>query len=205
MTAVLPVPWHVCGTTVLGAASSSPSGSRAAPHPGESPGHVYDRFMIWLTSLTTAVLIVGGLAAALLFVIGARLAVRALIPVTQRDSAHTIAAPLMTALGGLFALTIALTLATEAGLLASAQGIVSNEAAMRPAWPGRRPAPESTRRLFSQPCSAICERRGIMSGRAGPQPKATMPPPRTLWPTWRTSSEPRWPAPAWRPPRAASC
>jgi hypothetical protein len=53
----------------------------------------------------------------------------------------------MTALGGLFALTIALTLATEAGLLASAQGIVSNEAAdaSRPAWAatsaGVNPAP----------------------------------------------------------------
>ena len=92
--------------------------------------------MTWLTSLPTAVLIIGGLAAALLFVIGSRLAVRALIPAAQRDSAYTIAAPLMTALGGLFALTMALTLAGEAALLASAQGIVSNEAAdaSRLAW-----------------------------------------------------------------------
>jgi hypothetical protein len=103
--------------------------------------------MIWLTSLPAAVLVVGGLAAALLCAIGARLAVRALIPATQRESAYTIAAPLMTALGGLFALLMALTLASEAGFLASAQGIVSNEAAdaSRLAWAatsaGVNPAP----------------------------------------------------------------
>ena len=92
--------------------------------------------MTWLTSLPTAVLIIGGLAAALLLAAGARLAVRAVIPAAQRDSAYTIAAPLMTALGGLFALTMALSLVGEAGLLASAQGIVSNESAdaSRLAW-----------------------------------------------------------------------
>ena len=119
---------------------------RSRHRPGGS-GHVYDRFMTWLTSLPTAVLIIGGLAAALLLAAGARLAVRAVIPAAQRDSAYTIAAPLMTALGGLFALTMALTLAGEAGLLASAQGIVSNESAdaSRLAWAatsaGVNPAP----------------------------------------------------------------
>ena len=103
--------------------------------------------MIWLTSLPVAVLVVGGLAAALLFAAGARLALRALIPAAQRDSAYTVAAPLMTALGGLFALTMAFTVATEAGWLASAEGIVSNEAAdaSRLAWAatsaGVTPAP----------------------------------------------------------------
>ena len=103
--------------------------------------------MTWLTSLPTAVLIIGGLATALLLAAGARLAVRAVIPAAQRDSAYTIAAPLMTALGGLFAITIALTLASEAELLASAQGIVSNESAdaSRLAWAatsaGVNPAP----------------------------------------------------------------
>jgi hypothetical protein len=103
--------------------------------------------MIWLTSLPVAVLIIGGLAAALLFAAVARLALRALIPAAQRDSAYTVAAPLMTALGGLFALTMAFTVATEAGWLASAEGIVSNEAAdaSRLAWaatsPGVSPAP----------------------------------------------------------------
>src|SRR6516165_6818245 len=103
--------------------------------------------MTWLTSLPMAVLIIGALAAALLFAIGVRLALRALIPAAQRDSAYTIAAPLMTALGALFAITIALTVASEAGLLTSAQGIVSNEAAdaSRLAWAatsaGVNPAP----------------------------------------------------------------
>lgn len=92
--------------------------------------------MTWLTSLPMAVLIIGALGAALLFAIGARLALRALIPATQRDGAHAIAVPLMTALGALFAITMALTVASEAGLLTSAQGIVSNEAAdaSRLAW-----------------------------------------------------------------------
>ena len=53
--------------------------------------------MVWLTSLPAAVLIIGGLAAALLFAIGARLALRVLIPATQRDSVYSIADPLMTA------------------------------------------------------------------------------------------------------------
>ncbi|MBV9093751.1 MAG: hypothetical protein JO132_07735 [Streptosporangiaceae bacterium] len=103
--------------------------------------------MVWLTSLPAAVLIIGGLAAALLFAIGARLALRVLIPATQRDSVYSIADPLMTAFAGLFALMMALTLASEAQLLASAQGIVSNEAAdaARLAWaatsPGVNPAP----------------------------------------------------------------
>jgi hypothetical protein len=103
--------------------------------------------MIWLTSLPIAVLIIGGLAAALLFAAGARLALRALIPAAQQDSAYAVAAPLMTALGALFALTMAFTVATEAGWLASAEGIVSNEAsdASRLAWaatsPGVSPAP----------------------------------------------------------------
>lgn len=103
--------------------------------------------MTWLTSLPMAVLIIGGLAAALLFAAGARLALRALIPAAERDSAYTVAAPLMTALGGLFALTLAFTVASEAGWLASAEGIVSNEAAdaSRLAWaatsPGVSPAP----------------------------------------------------------------
>jgi hypothetical protein len=92
--------------------------------------------MIWLTSLPAPVLVVGGLAAALLVAVGSRLAVRALIPTAERDVAYTVAAPLMPALGAVFALLMALTLASEAGLLASAQGIVGNEAAdaSRLAW-----------------------------------------------------------------------
>src|SRR6185312_4180230 len=102
--------------------------------------------MTWLTSLPAAVLVAGGLGFALLVLIGARLALRALIPTAERDTS-TIAAPLMPALGAAFAILIALSLASEASFLASAQGIVSNEAAdaSRLAWaatsPGVSPAP----------------------------------------------------------------
>jgi hypothetical protein len=101
--------------------------------------------MTWLTSLPAAVLVVGGLAFALLVVLGGRLAVRALVPAAERDGAYTIAAPLMPALGALFALFVGLTLASEAGFLASAQGIVSNEAAdaSRLAWAATSPGVNS--------------------------------------------------------------
>ena len=51
----------------------------------------------------------------------------------------------MPALGAVFALLMALTLASEAGLLASAQGIVSNEAAdaSRLAWAATSPGVNS--------------------------------------------------------------
>lgn len=101
--------------------------------------------MTWLTSLPAAVLVVGGLALALLVAISGRLAVRALVPAAERDAAYTIAAPLMPALGALFALFMGLTLASEAGFLASAQGIVSNEAAdaSRLAWAATSPGVNS--------------------------------------------------------------
>ena len=101
--------------------------------------------MTWLTSLPAAVLVVGGLALALLVAIGGRLAVRALVPAEEQDAAYNIAAPLMPALGALFALFIGLTVASEAGLLASAQGIVSNEAAdaSRLAWAAASPGVNS--------------------------------------------------------------
>jgi hypothetical protein len=101
--------------------------------------------MTWLTSLPAAILVVGGLAAALLVAIGSRIAVRALIPAAERESAHSIATPLMPALGAIFALLMGLTLASEAGFLASAQGIVSNEAAdaSRLAWAATSPGVNS--------------------------------------------------------------
>src|SRR5580700_10433069 len=97
--------------------------------------------MTWLTSLPAVVLVTGGLVLALLATLGGRLAVRALVPATERDTAYTIAAPLMPALGALFALFMGLTLASEASFLASAQGIVSNEAAdaSRLAWAATSP------------------------------------------------------------------
>ena len=70
---------------------------------------------------------------------------RALIPAAEREGAHTIAAPLMPALGAIFALLMGLTLASEAGSLASAQGIVSSEAAnaSRLAWAATSPGVDS--------------------------------------------------------------
>ena len=101
--------------------------------------------MTWLTSLPAAVLVISGLVLALLAAIGGRLAVRALIPAAEQDAAYTIAAPLMPALGAIFALLMGLTLASEAGLLASAQGIVSSEAAdaSRLAWAATSPGVDS--------------------------------------------------------------
>ena len=75
----------------------------------------------------------------------------------------------------------------------------------RPAWPGRRPAPESTRRRSSQPCSATCERRGPMNGTATARPKATIPSPRTPSPAWKMPSGPKRPARPSGRPRAPSC
>jgi hypothetical protein len=90
--------------------------------------------MTWLTSLPAAVLVVGGL------VLGCWSRSAA-----GRDVAYTIAAPLMPALGALFALFMGLTLASEAGFLASAQGIVSSEAAdaSRLAWAATSPGVDS--------------------------------------------------------------
>jgi hypothetical protein len=51
--------------------------------------------MTWLTSLPAVVLVAGGLVLALLATLGGRLAVRALVPATEREAAYTIAAPLM--------------------------------------------------------------------------------------------------------------
>jgi hypothetical protein len=95
----------------------------------------------WLISLPAWVLVGGWLAAALLAAIGSRLALRALIPAGERDGAHAIAAPLMPALGATFAVLMGLTLASEASFLASAQGIVSSEAAdaSRLAWAATSP------------------------------------------------------------------
>lgn len=91
------------------------------------------------------------LALALLVAIAGRLAVRALIPAAEREGAHSVAAPLMAALGAVFALLMGLTLASEASVLTAAQGIVSNEAAdaSRLAWAATQPR----RRLGPDPVS----------------------------------------------------
>ena len=86
------------------------------------------------------------LALALLVAIGSRLAIGVLVPDSERDAAHAVAAPLMPALGATFAILMALTLASEAGYLTSAQQIVSNEAAdaSRVAWAATMPGVRRT-------------------------------------------------------------
>jgi hypothetical protein len=95
----------------------------------------------WLTSLPAGVLVAGWLAFALLVAAGARLAVRAVVPDDEHDQVQRVAAPLMPALGAAFGVLIALTLASEAGYLRSAQDIVADEAASssRLAWAATSP------------------------------------------------------------------
>jgi hypothetical protein len=102
--------------------------------------------MVWLTSQSVAVLIVGCLTAAALVAVGSRCIVSALVPSSQREESQAIAAPLMPALGAAFAILVALTLANEAGYLSSAQTIVSNEAAdaSRLAWATTTPGVQGT-------------------------------------------------------------
>lgn len=97
--------------------------------------------MVWLTSQSFAVLIVGCLAGALLVAAVSHVAARVLVPEAQRDGAYSVASPLMSPLGAAFAILAALTLASEAGYLTSAQQIVSNEAAdaSRLAWAATMP------------------------------------------------------------------
>lgn len=98
--------------------------------------------MVWLTSQSLGLLVAGSLAIALLLAVASRLALRALLPESEREGAHTVAAPLMAPLGAAFAILAALTLASEAGYLTSSQQIVSNEAgdASRLAWASTMPA-----------------------------------------------------------------
>src|SRR5215212_9251902 len=106
--------------------------------------------MVWLTSQSIGLLVGGWVAIALLVAAGSRLAVRALVPETDRDQTHAVAAPLMPPLGAAFAILAALTLASEAGYLTSAEQVVSSEAAdsSRLAWAstmhGVHPAPIQT-------------------------------------------------------------
>ena len=71
--------------------------------------------------------------------------VRAIVPVGEYDDVQRVAAPLMPALGAAFGVLIALTLASEAGYLKSAQDIVADEAAAasRLAWAATSPGVRS--------------------------------------------------------------
>ena len=84
-----------------------------------------------LTSLPVGVLVVVSLVITVSIAFGARLGVRGLVPADEYDHVQHIAAPLMPALGGLFGILMALTLASEAGYLKAAQDEVSAEAAAR--------------------------------------------------------------------------
>ena len=97
--------------------------------------------MTWLASLPFGVMVLGWLALALVVAAVSRIAIRALVPVAERDHIQSIAAPLMPALGATFAVLMALTLASEANYLRSAQDIVSTEAAAasRLAWASTSP------------------------------------------------------------------
>jgi len=90
----------------------------------------------WLSSLPAGALVAGSLVFAVAVAIGSRIAIRAIVPPAERDQVQAIAAPLMPALGATFAVLMALTLASEATYLRSAQDIVSGEAAQasRLAW-----------------------------------------------------------------------
>ncbi|WP_351237442.1 hypothetical protein [Streptomyces sp. NPDC002133] len=97
--------------------------------------------MNWLTSLPAVVLVVSWLFLALLVAAVARVGVRALVPVAEQDRVPQIAMPLMPTLGAAFAIFAALTLASEAGYLRAAEGLVSDEAAAasRLAWAATSP------------------------------------------------------------------
>lgn len=95
----------------------------------------------WLSSLPAWLLVLGWLVLALLVAAVGRVGVRALVPERERDQVHQIAAPLMPALGAVFAIFAALTLAGEAGYLRAAENLVSDEAAAasRLAWAATSP------------------------------------------------------------------
>jgi hypothetical protein len=97
--------------------------------------------MVWLTSQSVALLVVGCVAVAAVVAIVSRLLLRSLIPPESREAGYAIAAPLMPALGAAFAIFIGLSLANEAGYFGSAQAVVSNEAAdaARLAWAATTP------------------------------------------------------------------
>ncbi|MER6998631.1 hypothetical protein [Streptomyces sp. NPDC000410] len=97
--------------------------------------------MNWLTSLPTVVLVAGWLILALLVAAVARVGVRALVPAGEQDRVPQIATPLMPTLGAAFAIFAALSLASEAGYLRAAEGLVSDEAAAasRLAWTATNP------------------------------------------------------------------
>ena len=97
--------------------------------------------MVWLTSQSVWLLIVGCLAIAIAVAFGSRYLALWILPEREREEAHSIAAALMTAFAAAFALLTALTLANEVSSLSSAQTTVSTEAAAASAlaWASTNP------------------------------------------------------------------
>ncbi|HXB37464.1 MAG TPA: hypothetical protein VNU75_07145 [Acidimicrobiales bacterium] len=106
--------------------------------------------MVWLTSQSVWLLVIGCLVIAAAVALGSRLLALRLLPPKDREEAHSIAAALMTAFAAAFALLTALSLANEVTSLSSAQTTVSTEAAAAAAlaWsstnPGVHTAPVQT-------------------------------------------------------------
>ena len=130
-----------------------------------------------LTSLPAGLLVVGVSPSPSLIAFGARLAVRALVPAEEYDHVQDIAAPLMPALGAAFGVLIALTLASEAGYLKSAQDIVATRRRPRPGWRGRRQAQASVRADPRSPWATTSRRRERPNGAAHAPRTATPPSP----------------------------
>jgi hypothetical protein len=98
-----------------------------------------------LASAPTWLLVVGWLALCGAFAAGARIVLLRAVPEDERSSVGPVAAPLMPALGAVFALLTALSLASEAGQLRAAEDQVSAEAAAasRLAWAATNPGVSS--------------------------------------------------------------
>jgi len=99
----------------------------------------------WLTSLPAGAVVALCLAISVSIAFLARVVVRAVVPVDEHANVSQIAAPLMPALGAVFGILMALTLANEAGQLRTAQDIVADEAAAasRLAWAATGPGIDS--------------------------------------------------------------
>jgi hypothetical protein len=91
-------------------------------------------------------MLIGWLAIALAVAAASRSVIRHVVPSPEREHVYPVAAPLMPALGATFAVLMALTLASEANYLRSAQDIVSTEAAQasRLAWAATSTGVETT-------------------------------------------------------------
>ena len=100
------------------------------------------RPVTWVVDLPAWVLVVGCVGFSLVVALASRWVIARVVPESEHEHIPSIAAPLMAALGGAFALLMGLTLASEAAGLRSAQDIVSTEATAtsRLAWSATSPS-----------------------------------------------------------------